>query len=1007
MTILLAFSSGVYAQAVAGLGAVSGTVHDSTGAVVPGATVVVTNEAKGILRTMMTTEAGVFSAPALLPSTEYNLSVMLQGFKTWEAKNFELQVGQTLNFAVSLEVGGATAEVSVTAEAPLVENDKSGVSQVVDQTQIDELPINGRRVDQFVLSTPGVTNDGTFGLLSIRGAAMGNSFLTDGNDTTNSFYNENAGRTRIATQLSQDAVQEFQVMAGGFSAEFGRAMAGVINTVTRSGGNNVHGTGYWFFRNRTLNSADRYANGFNPPEWRHQLGGTVGGPIQKDKLFYFFNGEIVRRNFPALNRIINSSFTDAGGNTFLPTACTATAAQCAAAEGFIRSQMNVLVPRYVHSAMVFGKIDWNASPKNTFSFDLNAMHWLSPHGIQTGTVLTSGNALGNNGNSTVETRYGKASWTSIISPTSLNEFRFGWFKDRLSDPASSDIWPSTGALTFTVNGTNLGAANAYPRTYPSENRFQFVDNYSWTIGAHAAKFGIDFQTTHDWMNQLFRAAGEYTFPSLTAFAQDFSGNTAGPGHYSSFQQEFGNPIHDFYTKDINLYAQDVWKLNRHWTLNYGLRYEKSFLPQPVVSDPNYPQTGRIPNNNNNFAPRLSLSFTPNDKTVIRAGYGLFYARVHGNLLDTLWLGNSRYQSIVFLNATQAGAPLFPNNLSSATGLPGGSVSLEFAANNFYSPYTEQGTLAIEHQLARDLGLTVSYLWSKGIGLVTQEDLNLGPPAPNPVTYLIKDTSGNVVNTFTTPVWISANKVDPRYSKILQVENGGRSWYNGLSVQLVKRMSGGVSAKMAYTWSHAIDDGNEQGASWNIASTFNNATYNGNYRYDKGSTTLDQRHRMSVAWVWQPTFTSSSSMAARYLVNGWLLTGIATLASAQPVTPTVSVSGTGQFPGVNLAYTTMNGSGGWNRVPFLSVGSLDVDQTYRVDARLERELPFSERFKTKLMFEGFNVFNRISNTGVNTQAYSAVGGVLTPTPNLGKGNTSGGFPDGTNARRAQVALRVVF
>src|SRR5438046_9235490 len=138
---------------------------------------------------------------------------------------------------------------------------------------------------------------------------MGNAFLTDGNDTTNSYYNEAAGRTRISTQISQDAVQEFQVLSDGFSAEFGRAMGGVVNTVTRSGSNDVHGTGYWFFRNRSLNAADRYANGLNLPEWRHQAGGSVGGPIKKDKVFYFANFEVVKRTFPAWNRIINTALT--------------------------------------------------------------------------------------------------------------------------------------------------------------------------------------------------------------------------------------------------------------------------------------------------------------------------------------------------------------------------------------------------------------------------------------------------------------------------------------------------------------------------------------------------------------------------------------------------------------------------------------------------------------------------------------------------------------------------
>ena len=503
--LIFVCATGAFAQATAGLGAVSGSVHDASGAIVPGAMVTLSNETKGIQRNMISSEAGVFAVPALVPADGYKLSVALQGFQTWVASSFVVQVGQTLDFDVVLQVAGASTEVSVTAEAPLVEENKSGVSELVTQEQIDNLPINGRRVDSFVLLTPAVTNDGVFGLVSFRGNAMGNAFLTDGNDTTNSYYNENAGRTRITTQISQDAVQEFQVLSDGFSAEFGRATGGVVNTVTRSGGNNVHGTGYWFFRNRSLNATDRYANGVNAPEWRHQLGGSLGGPIKENKLFYFGNVEIVRRNFPALNRIINTNFTDTGG-TLLPGICTATATQCATAINFIQRQMNVLVPRNANSTIGFLKFDYLPSDRNTISVNANVMHWRSLHGIQTQAVLTSGNAVGDNGNSTVETRYGKASWTRIVSATAVNELRFGFFKDRLSDPAASDLWPKeTGALNITLSGSstsNIGGSQNYPRTQPSETRYQIVDNFTWTQGAHSARFGFDYQTTLDFIKQV-------------------------------------------------------------------------------------------------------------------------------------------------------------------------------------------------------------------------------------------------------------------------------------------------------------------------------------------------------------------------------------------------------------------------------------------------------------------------------------------------------------------------
>src|ERR1035438_5536918 len=471
----LVFVAGAYAPATAGLGSVSGTVRDASGAVIPSATVVVANDSKGIKRTMNSTDSGLFAAPALTPSSGYSITVTKQGFATYEVKEFEVQVGQNLDFKVNLQVGSSTTKVDVTTEAPMVEDTKSGVTSTVNSDQIVDLPINGRRVDSFVLLTPAVTNDGEFGLISFRGIAMGNSFLTDGNDTTESFYNENAGRTRIGSQISQDAVQEFQVLSNGFSAEFGRAMGGVVNTVTKSGQNDTHGTGYWFFRNRTLEATDRYAGGVLLPEWRHTAGASVGGAIKKDKIFYFTNFDFTDRNFPALNRIVNNSLSDATGNVVAPSNCIIAAAgptqaQCTAAINFIQAQMNVLVPRSFKQDIGFAKIDWHLNDRNTITFDLNAMHWRSPHGIQTQAVLTGGAALGNNGNSTVEDRYGKAAWTSVVSSNAVNELRFGWFKDRLSDPGASDLYPSTGPTYITLAGSTVGAAQAYPRTYPSENR---------------------------------------------------------------------------------------------------------------------------------------------------------------------------------------------------------------------------------------------------------------------------------------------------------------------------------------------------------------------------------------------------------------------------------------------------------------------------------------------------------------------------------------------------------
>ena len=1007
--VCLCFAGAALGQQ-AGLGSITGVVQDASGAVIPAAKVTVANESKGITRNLETNAEGIFSAPSLTPSGGYSIKVDAQGFAPYELKDVVLQVGQQLNIQVPLAVSGAAQTVEVTSGAPIVETTKTGVSQVVNTEQIDNLPINGRRVDSFVLLTPGVTNDGQFGLISFRGVAGGNTFLTDGNDTTNTFYNENAGRTRISSQISQDAVQEFQVLSNGYSAEYGRAIGGVINTVTRSGTNDFHGTGYWFFRNRTLNARDRYA-AFNPPEYRHQAGGSLGGPIKKDKLFFFFNGEITRRNFPGLNRLINTSFTDTLGN-FNPAACPSqlTAAQCNAARDYVFRGNNQLIPRRADTDLLFGKLDYQLNDRNSISASFNYLDWISPNGIQTQAVLTNNNLLANNANSTVRTRYGRLAWTTIPSSTMVNEARFGWFKDRLFDDFNTDFIPSTGRLGISLVGSPVGTAIDYPRLNPSEQRFQFADNFSWTIGRHSLRIGADIMSTQDYLNILRNQFGQYSYGSFGAFALDFNRvpTAAGLGNYQQFTQTFGNPVLDFTNKDYAFYVQDQFRVTSDLTLNFGVRYEYTDIPQPQQVNPDYPQTGKINRPTKNFAPRFGLSYALGEKTAIRGGFGMFYGRFPGTLIQTLNFSNGLYQPGILLTPTTAGAPTFPNNVASLSGFPGGSVSVSFADPNFRNPYTLQGDLAIERELTRNLGLTVSYVYSRGVQLLTNRDLNIGPEGPS-VTYPILDASGNQVSSFTTPTYRTANRVDPRYQRVQQIENGGQSWYNAMIVQLNKRMSHGLQGSLAYTWSHAIDLGNIGGGNNALFYDFPRTYANGDNANEKGSSANDQRHRLVLNSIWAPTFTQSNSWAARYLVNGWQISQITTIASPQFATPTLAVSGA---PFAGAAFnTTANGFGGTNRVPFLPYNYLEIDNIFRTDARLSRELPFTERVRMWLNFEAFNLFNNVYNTGVNSQAYtlSTVSGLtaIRPTAGLGTGNASQGFPDGTNARRAQVSVRVVF
>src|SRR5438046_1391402 len=294
-------------------------------------------------------------------------------------------------------------------------------------------------------------------------------------------------------------------------------MGGVINTVTKSGTNDLHGTAYWFFLNRTLNAHDRYANflvvgqiaPLNPQDIRHQAGVSLGGRIVKNKLFYFFNYEATRRDFPAIASVTTPNlFTITGAlNGGAPNPCPgtsapqATAAQCQAAIDMLTTRNSGTVSRTVTQDLGFGKIDYHLSDRNSLSFRLSGLRGISPHGIQaTGIVFNTGNAIGNNADSTVRDAYGRAQWTSIVNPHVVNEARFGWFKDRLFDTPSPDfLYPGLGLASLTVNGTsNLGLPNAYPRLNPSETRFEYADNISWNAGAHTMKVGVDITHTEDY-----------------------------------------------------------------------------------------------------------------------------------------------------------------------------------------------------------------------------------------------------------------------------------------------------------------------------------------------------------------------------------------------------------------------------------------------------------------------------------------------------------------------------
>jgi hypothetical protein len=999
-------------QAAAGLAEISGIVRDSSGAVVPAAQVVILNPSKGVHLTLTTSDGGVFDAPALMPASGYQVTISKSGFNSYDVKDINLEVGQNVNIVAPLAVAGTATAVQVEGVAPLVDDTKTDVSQVIDNRQIEDLPINGRRVDSFVLLTPGVTNDGNFGLLTFRGVANGNNFLLDGNDSTEQFYVENNGRTRVFSGISQDSVQEFQVVSANFSAQYGFANGGVVNTITKSGSNDLHGSLFWFYRNQDFEARDAFAS-INPADWRLQAGANLGGALVKNKLFYFFNAEFSRRNYPIVDSYVKAGIVDSVNQVWIGCATPASTAQCNAINTLLPRFFGT-VPRNAAQDIGFGRVDYHLNDTNILSASFNYMHFNAPNGLQNTLISsTSGAGVNSNGNDYSRVRNGKVSLVSTLSSNIMNEFRYGWSTDLEGDNLNPSLNGALGPLGVSTDGVTLGAINYLPRVEPNETRNELSDNITWVKGKHIFKFGADFDTVNDYSFFIQNLNGSYTYQTPTKFAQDFTGNTPPTKDWQSYSQSFGNPALNTRINQWGFYGEDQWKVTSKLTATIGLRYEYSQIPQPKVCNPLVPDTCHVHSPGNDIMPRVGLAYRLDKKTVVRAGYGIFYARVMGATLQDLYTsGNGVVEQSITLAATQAAqlaaGPIFPNILAAPpTGATVSAINVQYAAPNWKLPYSEQGLVAVEREVGRNIAVTASYIWSRGVQLYGERDMNL-PAATTPFTYQIDNQLGAQIGSYTTPVLLGS-RPNPNFGEIIQDENGVTSSYTAATLQVNKRFSHGLQALLSYTWSHEYDDGQGYGqATQNIYLSNANAwLYNGNYKADEGDGLEDQPQRLVISWVWNPTFIHRDGAFYKYVVNNWQLSSLTTINSSRPYgSPTVRVNDTpvtGMFSNFNL-----DGTGLSSRVPFWAVDSVWQPAMFRTDARISKLLPFGERYKLYLSFEAFNISNSWSPTSMSTQAFTEAKGVLTLTPTAyGQGLGDAAAPDGTEARRLQVSARFTF
>jgi hypothetical protein len=959
------------AQTVA-TGNVEGIVTDATGAVLPGVTVVVRNVDTNITREVVTDEGGRYRAAALQPGT-YEVSATLAGFTARPIANIAVLVGQTQPVDIKMQPAGVTEAVTVTGETPVVDTRRTDVSNVVGEQAIENLPINGRRWENFVLLSPGVTNDGNFGLVSYRGiSGLYNNNTVDGADNNQAFFSEARGRTRTSYSISQAAIKEFQVGISNFSAELGRAAGGTVNAVTKSGTNTFRGEGFYFLRDDKFTARDPFfPQGVDrPSERRQQYGASAGGPIVHDRAFYFVNVDQQLRNFPY--------FVRPGQDTFLTSTCTAVG--CPATLAFFRG-LNAFAPREGNNKILLGKVDYALNAANNLTVQYNLHRWNSPSGVQTQPVISV--APSANGRDIVKTDFALFTLNTVLSSKWLNEARVQIGRDfEAQEP--NGIGPST---TFSSNaGIAFGMPDFLPRLkYPDEKRFQIIENVSWYAGAHSLKAGVDLNYVRENLINLFQGGGVYNYSNLNNIALDcpidaagcsptLAGASSDRRHYSTYNQAFdlrgsgfaGDVF--FTTTDYNAFLQDNWRVSNQLTLNLGLRYEYQQLPQPgetsvkgvkFTGNPAYPATVTFNQDKNNWGPRAGFTYDINGQhaTIVRGGYGLYYGRTSNSAVSSALTNNAVTFATYSFTPTSPGAPQYPNTFSAPPSGSGSRPSIQYLSPLLERPEIQMGELSVDRVIGRDITLTASYLYSKGKHLPTFLDTNLNPPNAT-VEYLVEGQSRG-----TFPFFRGA-RPDANINNAIQVADIVESTYNALVLQANKRFSRGLLFNVNYTLSKSEDTGQN---STTFISNFSTLVNPLDIDAEQGASAFDRRHRLVASFHFAPDY-----------LWGVQVGGTGTFESGLPYSGTIS-GGASSATGATNTSTT-NGSGASNRAPFEERNSFRQRGRKTLDVRLSKSFHLGGRRQVQVLWEAFNIVNWTNYTSYGTLHYRVAGSTYDPGAN---------------------------
>jgi hypothetical protein len=941
-------ASPLFAQESITTSSVTGRVLDPTGAAIPNSTVTALDLATNQPHTIRTDAQGRFRLP-FLPVGRYRVTTHADGFAD-ASRDVQLTVGSSFDLTVQVSVGSATTSVNVIAQPPVIEENRSQISETILQPEVNNLPFSGRNYLDLALLTPGVspTNTASVQTFAETAPVVGQGFSVNSQrNFSNSFVVDGLSANDDAAGLAGnsyglDVIREFQVVTSGGQAEFGRAMGGYFNILTRSGSNNLHGTAYGFLRNQRLNAQNALSQS-KLPLTQGQFGASLSGPLKKDKTFFFANYEGRRLN------------TD-GVTTITPANATAINNRLNALS-FVGPRLTVgtgpttLYPTTVHTDNGFAKVDHRFSDTDQFSirYSYYGLNSINARGAGSLADVSYGTAVRDT-NHTVA-----VSNVATLSPHIFNETRGQFTYDDLEAPSNTQNSPAV-----TISGVaSFGRFSSSP-TARVNYLYEAVDNLVLQHGSHTIKTGADFLFNSDTITFPMSIAGSYTFSSLANFQ---TSTTA----YSSYAQNFGTPSIQQNNPNIGFYVQDEWKASRSLTVNAGVRYDLQFL-QTINTD------------TNNVSPRIGFAYSPfaNKKTVVRGSFGLFYDRVPMRALANALLSannttdpaQGRLLQYSYI-PTDVGAPAFPN--VSTTPKPGSLISYSLMNRNIQNAYSEQASLGVEQQLTRTGTLGISYQHARGLHLLSSlnRNINLDGTRPDP-------TRGNI----------------KPYDSVFD------SYYDGLAVSFVERPVSWGSARLSYTWSKAINDVGE--------AFFSSPINNFDLRVDRARSDDDQRHRLVFdANVHSPTTHADTVMA--HITHGWQLGGILQYYSKLPFN-IVTGGQTKQLttqrpcaPGSGYTLTGTNPCTEGLRGAVIGRNTGIGFDFFSLNARLSRTFALTERVQLQALAEAFNSLNHRNNMIPN----GTFGTGTYPTSPVATGTPFGAPTAVGDPRSVQIGARVSF